>query len=57
MPAAGYAYAIHPRMIDQSLKRRIFVNAQDNSFVQCVSPNTLLIPKNGTKMSGVHLLA
>jgi len=42
MPAAGYAYAIHPRMIDQSLKRRIFVNAQDDSFVQCVSPIGLL---------------
>ncbi len=41
MPGLGYAYAVYPKMIDQSLKRRIFVNAQDNKFVQCVSPNTL----------------
>ncbi|QFS50183.1 hypothetical protein GXM_07677 [Nostoc sphaeroides CCNUC1] len=26
------------KMIDKSLKRRIFVDAQDNKFVQCVSP-------------------
>jgi len=38
MPELGYADAIYPRMIDQSLKRRIFGNAQDNKFVQCVSP-------------------
>ncbi len=38
MPAAGYAYAIDPRIIDKSLKRRIFFNAQDQKFVQCVSP-------------------
>lgn len=38
MPAAGYAYAIYQRMIDQSMKRRIFVNSQDKEFVHCVSP-------------------
>jgi len=45
MPAAGYAYAIHPRMIDQSLKRRIFVNAQDDLFVQCVTQILHLLNK------------
>jgi hypothetical protein len=41
MPAQGYAYAIYPRMIVQSLKRGIFLNAQDNKFVQCVSPSSV----------------
>ncbi len=47
MPAAGYAYAIDPRIIYKSLKRRIFVNAQDNKFVQCVSSSyyKLLVEK------------
>ncbi|WP_318670630.1 helix-turn-helix domain-containing protein [Nostoc flagelliforme] len=30
--------AVYQSIIDQSLKRRIFVNAQDKKFVQCVSP-------------------
>ncbi len=38
MPAAGYAYAIDPRIINKSLKRRLIVNPQDPKFVQCVSP-------------------
>jgi len=38
MPTAGYAYAIYQRIIGKSLKRRIFVDVQDNKFVQCVSP-------------------
>jgi hypothetical protein len=38
MPVAGYAYTIYQRMIEKSLKRGIFVNSQDNKFVQCVSP-------------------
>jgi hypothetical protein len=46
MPAAGYAYAIYQRIIEQSLKRRIYVNAQDNKFVQCVSPNIVDISVN-----------
>ncbi|MHC5717383.1 MAG: hypothetical protein ACYTX0_36030 [Nostoc sp.] len=40
---AGYAYAIYQRMIDQSLKRRIFVDAQENKFVQCVSPKVVKV--------------
>lgn len=28
----------YPKMIDQSLKQPILLNAQDNQFVQCVSP-------------------
>ncbi len=39
MPAAGYAYAIDPRIIDKSLKRRLIVKAQNKKFVQCVSPS------------------
>ena len=51
MPAAGYAYAIDPRIINKSRKRRLIVklvgevsldrfnvNSQDEKFVQCVSP-------------------
>ncbi len=43
MPAAGYAYAIDPRIIDKSLKRRLIVKAQDKKFVQCVSPINIKI--------------
>lgn len=39
---SGYANAIIPRMIIQSLKQGIFVNAQGDSFVQCVSPSYYL---------------
>ncbi len=41
MPAAGYAYAIY--QISFGLKEGIFVNAQDNKFVQCVSSKLLTI--------------
>jgi hypothetical protein len=44
MPGLGYAYAIYLGMIHESLKRRIFVDSQDNQFVQCVSPKQVPSP-------------
>ncbi len=52
MPAAGYAYAIDPRIIDKSLKRRLIVKAQDQKFVQCVSP----IIMQTLKKAEIHLI-
>jgi hypothetical protein len=36
--AIPQAIATDQRMIYKSLKRRIFLNSQDNKFVKCVSP-------------------
>ncbi|MEH2313398.1 MAG: hypothetical protein V7K35_18785 [Nostoc sp.] len=40
--ATFYAIAIYQRMINKSLKRRTYVNVQDNKFVQGVSHNLVL---------------
>ncbi|MBO1054840.1 MAG: hypothetical protein HEQ25_23490 [Dolichospermum sp. DET73] len=37
------AIAIEQKLITKSLKRRISVHAHHREFVQCVSPNLLLI--------------
>jgi len=34
----GYANAIYPKVIYQSLKQPNFVHTHDGRFVQCVSP-------------------
>jgi hypothetical protein len=38
----GYANAIYPKVIHQSLKRRNFVYTHNSRFVQCVSPRVMI---------------
>ena len=56
MPALGYAYAINPQIINKSRKRCIFLNAQDYTFVQCVSPSYINLLQMGQSKVKLNIL-